>query len=803
MLKSFSLLSVGILVAAALEGPLPKASAPISVSIDPAKTHQTIEGFGSCIIDFTDAPAFYADSSLYDRIVDDLGLTMLRMSIPQELEAVNDDDDPNHFAWENFNMHFMERRMRFAQALKKRGVTRFIAATWSPPEFTKTHRATVQGGHLRADRYEEYAENMAAFIIAAKQNWGIDIGSISIQNELLFIEPYKSCIYNPQQVREAVRALMRKFAREGITTQIHLPEDMMFADRMLHSIQPTMDDPETRRFKGHFATHRQEEYAGVSKWYEATKQYGRQTWMTETSGHDQTWPGAMKMAGDMHAYLVGGQMSAWLYWQVAEPRSVYALMDSTRTSPKYFAAKHFYRYVRPGAVRVESRSSNPDVLASAFRHDADGTLTTVLINRSDSAQGVQVSVTNPDDPMTYQVFRSTENEGCVLVGNLPKNQRTFTLPARSIVTLFGKGQPNPLAKPKEWPVAYQSKMKGKIGMFAIPDQGAGLAINRVAERYNMNALRAEISKGNINATLANGWTALHSALLGGNYEAVEALLAAGADVNRPAHDGWTPLHMAAGAFVGNIDHPGQGVRHSKYDLFRLIMGKKPDVNARTRDGWTPLHAAVANAHSAWRQQESESLDRIRDLIRAGSTLEARDEKGRTPLHWAAWQGYSRFTDGLNATDAVVQVLIDAKADLNAVDAGGRTPLHYAAEMGYDPIVAALVRAGASRTIRDKAGKTPAQLAEVRQLTNTLNALRTGSAAATKPKQAAESGTGKLGRELLRAAWDGNTAEVKRLLARKADVYYRDSDGFRAIDRARDNGHRAIVALLQQAEKNNN
>ena len=781
---------------------LAQTPAPARVTINSAQTHQTIEGFGSCIIDFADAPAFYADSAMYDHIVDDLGLTMLRMSIPQELEAVNDDNDPNHFEWKNFNMHFMERRMRFAQALKKRGVTRFIAATWSPPEFMKTHRSTVQGGHLRADMYEEYAENMAAFIIAAKQNWGIDIGSISIQNELLFIEPYKSCIYNPQQVREAVRALMRKFKREGITTQIHLPEDMMFSGRMLNNIRPTMADPETRNFPGHFATHRQEEYAGVQKWHEATSQYNRQTWMTETSGHDQTWPGALKMAGDMHDYLVGGNMSAWLYWQIAEPHSVFALMDSTRTPPKYFAAKQFYRYVRPGAIRVETVSSQLDVLVSAFRHDADGTLTMVLINRSDAPQTVQVAIDGKNQPKTYRIFRSTATEGCAPVGTFSLNQPTLTLPARSIVTLFGQGKPDVSAQQNVWPVAYSSKLMGKIGTFAKPDDGPGIAINRVSERPNMAALRAEISKGNLNKTLANGWTALHSALLGGNYEAVETLLAAGADVNRPAHDGWTPLHMAAGTFVGNIDHANKGAERSKYDLFRLIMDKKPDVNARTRDGWTPLHAAVANAHSAWRQQENHALDRIQDLIRAGSQPEARDHNGRTPLHWAAWQGYSRFTDALNVSDAVVQVLIDANADLNAVDNTGRTPLHYAAEMGYDPIVAALVRAGASQTIRDKAGKTPAQLAETGQLSGTLAVLRTGSVTVptTPEKQPTEAGTGKLGKELIQAASTGNLLVVKKLIAHKADVFYRDSDGFRAIDRARDNGHRAIVTLLQEAEK---
>jgi len=426
----------------------------------------------------------------------------------------------------------------------------------------------------------------------------------------------------------------------------------------------------------------------------------------------------------------------------------------------------------------------------------------VLINRGGADKSVQLSLVGQNQPTVYQVLRSDSTQGCVDAGTFILNQSTLRLPARSMVTLFGQKDSVSAAKQMVWPVAYSLKRARKIGTFTKPDEGPGAGINRVSERPNPTALRAELDKGNLSATLVNGWTALHSALLGGNADAVETLLAAGADVNKPANDGWTPLHMAAGTFVGNIDHANQQAERSKYDLFRLIMAKKPDVNARTRDGWTPLHAAVANAHTAWRQQEQHSLDRIRDLLRAGSQLEARDQNGRTPLHWAAWQGYSRFTNGLTVSDAVVQVLLDAKADLNAVDNTGRTPLHYAAEMGYDPIVAALVRAGASQTVRDKAGKTPAQLAETGQLSGTLAVLRTGSVTApTKPeKQPTEAGTGRLGKELIQAASKGNLLVVTELLAQKADVFYRDSDGFRAIDRARDNGHRAIVTLLQEVEK---
>jgi hypothetical protein len=41
----------------------------------------------------------------------------------------------------------------------------------------------------------------------------------------------------------------------------------------------------------------------------------------------------------------------------------------------------------------------------------------------------------------------------------------------------------------------------------------------------------------------------------------------------------------------------------------------------------------------------------------------------------------------------------------------------------------------------------------------------------------------------KAAWRGELNKVKELLAKNADIFYRDSDGFRAIDRARDNAHK--------------
>ena len=230
-------------------------------------THQTMEGFGGCYEGWVE-PANFRDPAWYDALVNDLGVSMVRIPVPLWLEPVNDDADPNHFNWPAFAlgsseampterkaeptdplMTQLDRIMKVAMEFKKRGVTRYMASLWSPPAFLKTNRETVQGGHLRMDMVDEFAEYMAAFVILSKKNYDIDIGALSLQNELYFVEYYDSCVYSPAHLREAVRAVGRKFQKEGIRTRILIPEEMTTFQRMVNYITPTMADPEARKLR--------------------------------------------------------------------------------------------------------------------------------------------------------------------------------------------------------------------------------------------------------------------------------------------------------------------------------------------------------------------------------------------------------------------------------------------------------------------------------------------------------------------------------------------------------------------------
>lgn len=173
----------------------------------------------------------------------------------------------------------------------------------------------------------------------------------------------------------------------------------------------------------------------------------------------------------------------------------------------------------------------------------------------------------------------------------------------------------------------------------------------------------------------DGVTPLMRALQNCNTEAVHALIAKGADVNAALMSagqvkfgpiqlvGVTPLAIAA-------PYCGAGVAS-------LLLDSGARVNTADVRGITPLMLAVAS--------ESQSIDRVRVLLKAGAEVNAKSAAGETALDWALKFGAA----------GVISALRTAGAEQGVPFSAPRRPptSRRSVQAAIEPAVALLSRAG--------------------------------------------------------------------------------------------------------------
>jgi uncharacterized protein len=166
------------------------------------------------------------------------------------------------------------------------------------------------------------------------------------------------------------------------------------------------------------------------------------------------------------------------------------------------------------------------------------------------------------------------------------------------------------------------------------------------------------------------------------------LLAAGADVSAADLHGETPLIVAA--FNGDAT------------LVEQLLARKADPSPADSTGKTAIvYAAGRGAEPV-----------VRLLLDSGVDVNRAYDAELTALMWAA--GHAD-----NASDSeslrTVDLLLERGAKVDSRDDRGRTPLMIAAALNHADIVRALIAAGADKSLRDRAGKSAADLAATEEM----------------------------------------------------------------------------------------
>jgi len=320
-------------------------------------------------------------------------------------------------------------------------------------------------------------------------------------------------------------------------------------------------------------------------------------------------------------------------------------------------------------------------------------------------------------------------------------------------------------------------------------------IHMAACRGDLSRVKKHVEQGtDVNARDECGCTPMHWAVLAESPEVADFLIGKGADVNAKDARNFTPLMAARGLpMVELLISKGADIqaqenlqeltklhmacRKGDKDVVKFLISKGAEVDRKNSSGQTPLWLAANYGHR----------EIVELLINKGADIKEVSSKrsGHNPLYIAARNGHRE----------IVELLINKGADVNSRTRDGSTPLHIATLNGHIETAKLLVEKGADVNAKSDDGSTALSLAEKTSDTEIIELLKRHGAkedAAGIPEESQPT------KSLHQAAEKGDVEEVKRLIARGADVNALDELLNTPLCKAAGLGNMEVVKLLVEA-----
>jgi ankyrin repeat protein len=273
---------------------------------------------------------------------------------------------------------------------------------------------------------------------------------------------------------------------------------------------------------------------------------------------------------------------------------------------------------------------------------------------------------------------------------------------------------------------FQKLTGGAGGIIHDRPQGGITALILAARQGAREAAAALIAAGaDVKAAEPQyGFTAMQTAIFNGHYALARFLIEQGADVD----DGslYIAVEMRNLAVYTNRPNPPD-VSHgvTAMDVAKLLLARGANANAAYTK-LVPPRQAQGNINVApgstplYRAVRAIDFETVKVLLAAGANPGQPLKDGSTPLMAAAGLGGPRGGDE-EVTEAgdrndpvdVMKVLVDRGADVNAANDLGMTAAHYAVQRGSESIIEYLASKGARFDVKNKQGRTPADLARGR------------------------------------------------------------------------------------------
>lgn len=429
------------------DAPTPNSS-DVTIDIDAGTTFQTMQGFGTSVRLFDDPHVFEnfdpvtqraattmtiaQQDEVLNKLYMDLKLTRVRPIIEgNDIEVINDNADPNNTDLTKFNFTW-KRNDGFIEYMKRvtpRGVNTYFLSPLTLENW------------MNETNPEEYVEWAMAIINRWKAQ-GVELPYYSIVNEPGY---QRSRNWSGEYIRDVIKLLGAKLQAQGLNTKIVTPDDLNPVEAYKRAAI-ILADPVARQYVGALATHLYDVPPNLTNLKTLSDQYNIPLWMTEYSVEPNKGD-AFKYATLMHDLIATYNVTAidymWGYfgqWENGKSELI-SLNNSGsqylgyKFEKIYYVVGQFSKFIKQGAKRVKSLSSNSSVQVTAY---INGTTTTiVMLNNSGNSQTAKFNLSGLNVTRLNAVRTSaTENWSTLSPVSISGTGFTTTLPANSITTFY-------------------------------------------------------------------------------------------------------------------------------------------------------------------------------------------------------------------------------------------------------------------------------------------------------------------------------------------------------------------------------
>ncbi len=390
-----------------------------NIYIDEDSKMQTIKGFGGA---FTEASAYnlsrvgkqVRDKAIkaYFDPVDGIGYTIGRVSIHGcdfslgSYLYIDDYDD----SLKSFSVKRDEPIIDLIKDASNyaRQNIKILASPWTPPFWMKDNQSPIRGGKLMPSYDQTWANYFVKFI-KAYQEKGIEVDSVTVQNEPMAAQRWDSCIYENDDELRFVKVLGKTLEAEGLG-HIHIYIWDHNRDVMLERAKAVLSDPIAYQYVHGTAFHwyDPEMFDEVRKTHEAfpEKHLLFSEGCQENGPHFDDYSVGERygrnILNDLRNYNEG-----YIDWNLflddtGGPNHVNNLCSSpimfkifheeTIYNPSYYYVGQFSKYIRPGAIQLKSWGDN-GISFIAFEN-RDRSLAIVVMNEEEKDFNVCLNIKN-------------------------------------------------------------------------------------------------------------------------------------------------------------------------------------------------------------------------------------------------------------------------------------------------------------------------------------------------------------------------------------------------------------------------